>query len=78
MKIFHKLTPILLFLAILTGCATSTPTPTATAIPTPQPTNTPDPYNGTDGFPWWNDAVFYEIFVRSFRDSDGGNKTGMS
>jgi glycosidase len=71
MKIFHKLTPILLFLAILTGCATSTPTPTATAIPTPQPTNTPDPYNGTDGFPWWNDAVFYEIFVRSFRDSDG-------
>ncbi|HUG33264.1 MAG TPA: alpha-amylase family glycosyl hydrolase, partial [Anaerolineales bacterium] len=21
--------------------------------------------------PWWNDAVFYEIFVRSFRDSDG-------
>jgi len=26
---------------------------------------------GTDGFPWWNDAVFYEIFVRSFYDSDG-------
>jgi glycosidase len=71
MKIFHKLTPILLFLAILTGCATSTPTPTATTIPTPQPTNTPDPYDGTDGFPWWNDTVFYEIFVRSFRDSDG-------
>ncbi len=21
--------------------------------------------------PWWNDAVFYEIFVRSFNDSDG-------
>lgn len=21
--------------------------------------------------PWWNDAVFYEIFVRSFYDSDG-------
>ena len=20
---------------------------------------------------WWNDRVFYEIFVRSFRDSDG-------
>ena len=20
---------------------------------------------------WWNDAVFYEIFVRSFYDSDG-------
>ncbi len=26
---------------------------------------------GTEGFPWWNDTVFYEIFVRSFRDSDG-------
>jgi glycosidase len=26
---------------------------------------------GTDGYPWWNDAIFYEIFVRSFYDSDG-------
>ncbi len=26
---------------------------------------------GTDGAPWWNDTVFYEIFVRSFYDSDG-------
>jgi alpha-amylase len=26
---------------------------------------------GTDGMPWWNDSVFYEIFVRSFYDSDG-------
>jgi alpha-amylase len=25
----------------------------------------------TDGYPWWNDAVFYEVFVRSFYDSDG-------
>jgi glycosidase len=25
---------------------------------------------GTAGFPWWNDTVFYEIFVRSFYDSD--------
>jgi glycosidase len=24
-----------------------------------------------DGIPWWNDRVFYEIFVRSFSDSDG-------
>ena len=22
-------------------------------------------------YPWWNDSVFYEIFVRSFKDSDG-------
>jgi glycosidase len=27
--------------------------------------------SGTDGFPWWNDTVFYEIFVRSFSDSNG-------
>jgi len=25
---------------------------------------------GTDGFPWWNDTTFYEIFVRSFYDSN--------
>jgi len=26
---------------------------------------------GTDGYPWWNDSIFYEIFVRSFYDSNG-------
>jgi alpha-amylase len=26
---------------------------------------------GTDGYAWWNDSIFYEIFVRSFYDSDG-------
>jgi glycosidase len=26
---------------------------------------------GTDGYPWWNDSTFYEIFVRSFYDSNG-------
>jgi glycosidase len=26
---------------------------------------------GSDGYPWWNDSIFYEIFVRSFYDSDG-------
>jgi len=26
---------------------------------------------GSDGYPWWNDSVFYEIYVRSFFDSNG-------
>ncbi len=26
---------------------------------------------GTDGYPWWNDTVFYEVFVRSFKDTNG-------
>lgn len=70
MKPFYKFFLILLFLALVTGCAT--PTPTATAIPTvEQPTPTSDPYTGTAGFPWWHDTVFYEIFVRSFHDSNG-------
>lgn len=28
-------------------------------------------YHGTGQMPWWNNAVFYEIFVRSFSDNDG-------
>ncbi|MEJ5309748.1 MAG: alpha-amylase family glycosyl hydrolase [Anaerolineae bacterium] len=27
--------------------------------------------SGTGDMPWWNDTVFYEIFVRSFYDSNG-------
>ncbi|MBP1703221.1 MAG: alpha amylase, catalytic region, partial [Chloroflexi bacterium] len=48
--------------------ATSIPIqPTPTAFPAePQPTIT-----GTNGLPWWNDRVFYEVFVRSFKDSNG-------
>lgn len=71
MKLTHKVFSILLLIAILAGCIASTPAPTATPLPTVEPSVTPDPYAGTDGFRWWNDAVFYEIFVRSFRDSDG-------
>lgn len=29
------------------------------------------PSAAQDDVPWWNDRVFYEIFVRSFYDSDG-------
>jgi alpha-amylase len=58
--------------------------PTDTVIPTPKPTDTaiptPTPIvvgpvvggpTGTEGYPWWNDMVFYQIFVRSFNDSNG-------
>ena len=57
-----------------TAVPTDTPLPTLTAAPTlpatPAGVVTGLP-QGTDGYPWWNDTVFYEIFVRSFYDSDG-------
>jgi alpha-amylase len=33
--------------------------------------NNLEPHDGTAELHWWNDCVFYEIFVRSFYDSDG-------
>lgn len=66
---------------LLAGCGrppqpTSVPTatstsasgqPAATAAPAkPAPTAAAAPENA-----WWNDSVFYEVFVRSFQDSDG-------
>ncbi len=46
--------------------------PTSTPNRRPPPSATPEALaQGTDGYPWWNDTVFYEIFVRSFYDSDG-------
>jgi len=69
--------PIWLLLAltlifVVAGC-TGTPQPTTTPTSSPSPSPTPGTalYTGTDGYPWWNDAVFYEIFVRSFYDSNG-------
>ena len=49
---------LLLFL-LISSCAPATPT---TA---PAPTTVAPPEI------WWSDAVFYEIFVRSFNDSNG-------
>ena len=56
MKKFNLITSLLII--ILTGC-----------IGSPQSTN-PSPQD-SNNYPWWNETVFYEIFVRSFRDSDG-------
>ncbi|HOT92372.1 MAG TPA: alpha-amylase family glycosyl hydrolase [Anaerolineae bacterium] len=63
---------------------TAPPTPTATPRPLnlvlaqPRPPQSVAPVgmdgslvSGTAGMPWWNDTVFYEIFVRSFYDSNG-------
>ncbi len=52
------------------GQATTNPT---TSAPTPQqPVGPPTPRFEPDLTKWWNQAVFYQIFVRSFADSTKG------
>lgn len=60
---------------VLAGCATR-----SVELPPPPPAQRTGPSIATRGFPAtfdaaelpeWNDRVFYEIFIRSFRDSDG-------
>ena len=81
----HLVTVSLLALLLLTTCATPTPQPTSTPTspstqePTPSPateptrppayTPTPEPVLDTPA--WFDEAILYEIFVRSFRDADG-------
>ena len=40
----------------------------------PPPVVPPAPADGVAADAWWNGAVFYEVFVRSFADSDGDGK----
>lgn len=63
MKIKRTITIILFFILFTAACARKA----KPAIVQPV-TGLPA---GTDGLPWWNDTTFYEIFVRSFYDSDG-------
>ena len=68
-------------LDLLTLLAACTPIqmPAAPQAPHRDPSPQPAPpvgldgqlVQGTAGQPWWNDTVFYEIFVRSFSDSNG-------
>ena len=61
---------VLFSISLLLGCTSSPQVPPqATAPPGSVPTVTPTPE--AESAHWWNDAVFYEIFVRSFNDSDG-------
>ena len=50
---------LLLLVTGLAGCGT----PKVEVVPPPMP--------GEGSEQWWNDRIFYEIFVRSFQDSDG-------
>lgn len=86
-RLIFLLTVISLLLCACTGRSTASPTAvqqptavaptpaipaTATQSPTLEPTLPPGSINvDAIELPWWNDAVFYEIFVRSFADSDG-------
>lgn len=72
-----------LVLSIVAGCSETEPTATETTVPSATPTSTPPVavvtptptvvtrLEGESAAYWWNDVVFYEIFVRSFYDSDG-------
>jgi glycosidase len=51
--------------------ATATTVATATAAPTPAAAYTATPQPKVDVPAWFDEAVLYEVFVRSFYDSDG-------
>ena len=59
----------LVFCLLLPGCHTSDPMIMETIQEQTVPVvETIDPPMGTNGYPWWNDTVFYQIFIRNFYD----------
>jgi glycosidase len=68
-KMMKKL--ILLLIVLLTACRSAE----TAELPVFEPTEFPPTPSPTEALPaaeqWWNDTVFYEVFVRSFYDSDG-------
>ncbi len=70
-KMIKRLTLIFLLFFILWACVPATPTTVSSQQGTHTPTVSPTPRLTQPQLPWWRDAVFYEIFVRSFYDTDG-------
>ncbi len=72
-----RLVGLSLLILVMVGCASAgstAPTPVvatevAAATTAPEPTAFATPEPSTTA--WWNNVVWYEIFVRSFQDSDG-------
>jgi alpha-amylase len=74
---------LLILVFLMSACrvkpVSSPPAPTSTALPatSPLPTTLPTiiptsiPVSLPEGFSWWNETEFSEIFVRSFLDSNG-------
>ncbi|MEW6405575.1 MAG: alpha-amylase family glycosyl hydrolase [Chloroflexota bacterium] len=60
-----------LLLIILSACAPATPTPFVPTQGGPAPASPSSSIPEAAQLPWWREVVFYEIFVRSFYDTDG-------
>ena len=65
-----KLSALLVLIAILVGCAPASRSKTQPA-PTVVSAAVASPTTEAPQLPWWREAIFYEIFVRSFYDTDG-------
>lgn len=60
---FSKIVSFSILVLLLSACIRQpAPVPVSPVTGMPQ---------GTHGLPWWSDTVFYQIFVRSFYDSNG-------
>jgi alpha-amylase len=71
----RRVVPALLLATAMASClAAPKPVQVLSAEPLSPPAAAIQPLSGlpagTDGYPWWNDTVFYEVFVRSFYDSN--------
>lgn len=88
-KLFFQICLLISIVLVVSACGLSaqkqttpiskTPLPTAIPLPTATPYD-PMP-QGSNGYSWWNNVVFYEIFVRSFADSNGdgiGDLNGLT